>query len=35
MPALPAFYDGTSEIHRTVIARNALKYGPSVYDIGA
>lgn len=28
-------YDGTSEIHRTVVARNVLKYGAGVYDIGA
>ncbi len=28
-------YDGTSEIHRTVVARNVLKYGAKVYDIGA
>lgn len=28
-------YDGTSEIHRTVVARNVLKYGAAVYDIGA
>ena len=27
-------YDGTSEIHRTVVARNALKYGASTFDIG-
>jgi acyl-CoA dehydrogenase len=28
-------FDGTSEIHRTVIARNLLKKGASIYDIGA
>jgi acyl-CoA dehydrogenase len=28
-------YDGTSEIHRTVVARNVLKYGAGIYDIGA
>lgn len=28
-------YDGTSEIHRTVLARAALKQGAELYDIGA
>lgn len=28
-------FDGTSEIHRTVIARNLLKRGAPIYDIGA
>jgi acyl-CoA dehydrogenase len=27
-------FDGTSEIHRTVIARNVLKKGASLFDIG-
>lgn len=27
-------FDGTSEIHRTVVARNVLKYGAEIYDIG-
>jgi acyl-CoA dehydrogenase len=26
-------FDGTSEIHRTVLARNVLKQGSKVYDI--
>ena len=28
-------FDGTSEIHRTVVARSALKRGASLWDIGA
>ncbi len=28
-------FDGTSEIHRTVVARNVMKYGASTFDIGA
>ena len=28
-------FDGTSEIHRTVVARSALKLGASLWDIGA
>ena len=28
-------YDGTSEIHRTVVARSALKRGAALWDIGA
>ncbi|MEZ4730942.1 MAG: acyl-CoA dehydrogenase [Caldilineaceae bacterium] len=28
-------FDGTSEIHRTVIARNVLQQGAELYDIGA
>lgn len=28
-------FDGTSEIHRTVVARSALKRGASMWDIGA
>lgn len=28
-------FDGTSEIHRTVVAKSALKRGASVWDIGA
>ena len=28
-------FDGTSEIHRTVVARSALKRGAALWDIGA
>jgi acyl-CoA dehydrogenase len=28
-------FDGTSEIHRTVVAAGVRKTGPAVYDIGA
>jgi acyl-CoA dehydrogenase len=28
-------FDGASEIHRFIIARNAMKQGPELYDIGA
>ena len=28
-------FDGTSEIHRTVVARSLLKRGAAIYDIGA
>jgi acyl-CoA dehydrogenase len=28
-------FDGTSEIHRTVVARSALKLGAPLWDIGA
>jgi acyl-CoA dehydrogenase len=28
-------FDGTSEIHRTVVARSALKHGAAMWDIGA
>jgi len=28
-------FDGTSEIHRTVVARSALKHGAPLWDIGA
>jgi acyl-CoA dehydrogenase len=28
-------FDGTSEIHRTVVARSALKSGAALWDIGA
>ncbi len=28
-------FDGTSEIHRTVVARGALKRGAALWDIGA
>ena len=28
-------FDGTSEIHRTVVARSALKHGDRLWDIGA
>jgi acyl-CoA dehydrogenase len=28
-------FDGTFEIHRTVVARSALKHGDRLWDIGA
>jgi acyl-CoA dehydrogenase len=28
-------FDGTSEIHRTVVAKSALKIGAALWDIGA
>ncbi len=28
-------YDGTSEIHRTVVAKSALRHGAALWDIGA
>jgi len=28
-------FDGTSEIHRTVVAKGALKQGARAWDIGA
>jgi acyl-CoA dehydrogenase len=28
-------FDGTSEIHRTVVAKSALKHGAALWDIGA
>jgi acyl-CoA dehydrogenase len=27
-------FDGTSEIHRTVVARGVMKHGPALFDIG-
>ena len=30
----PTIFDGTSEIHRGLVARAALKKGPSLFDIG-
>lgn len=28
-------FDGTSEIHRTVVAKSALRRGAALWDIGA